>query len=529
MVMITNAMDDLISQNLAKLTSYGVALAEWEERPAPRIDVASDPIDAVKGGDIVLGGGEKDSSHCKQNIVGPALAGEKISTHDQAYEELQRPMIEDQLDKDVSMAIDREGSSQISERSRADQRTNASKWTAHKLERLFEEIDFSRYCGQYISSLKIFRDHSALMDECGIVDHNSLYDILREARFVLMKFDAEFIRRPSIRFGNGDMLTQAKDLIEEMSPVDIETISKEYEDRYGIIQKTAKVILYQLYEYYHDSVYDINIPKLDDAALGLIKEKMTHEWYLTEDVGSIFSEIAGKEWEKFLNPYNLKALGFNLTEKYVYSSKFRSSEECFESVLRKGLVFSVGPDLKRIQAVYSLIKKKESELEILPISDDQYVDVTRLHEEKKISKDLLMDYSLQVWYFADDDDYFTLASIESQGFYHPLRDLGFDDIFYETILKQNPLLKNLKLFATTVFRKGDDATVTDFIDYVVSRTGSMDLYDFMEMMQSRYRIVPDRAGLIRYLKQKQSKVYYNERAEKIYVDKEEYYEEMGIT
>ena len=399
---------------------------------------------------------------------------------------------------------------------------------ANKNDFFLREMDLEKYSGQYISSQKIFQDNPAMMKKYDIKDSDELYHIMRDGRNVLQeRYTIDFVRKPSIRFGDGDPIEQAISLIGEMSPADIEALTTEYEKRYGVKQVTARGFFSALGEYCENGVFDINKQKLDENTKQILKGKFTETLYLTKKVRSIFTEVIGKDGNKFVNSYNLKALGFLMAEKYIYSSKFRTAEDCFERYFRREVVFSVDPDLLQIPAVYTFLKKREKELTILPIYKDQYVDMVRLQKERNLETDLLREYSEAICSFVNDDDYFTLMSIESDGFYHPLMNLGFNEIFHEAILKQNPCLKTMKLFGTTVFRKADSATPPDFIDYVVSRVGSMDIYDFMETLKKKYSIVPERNRLLQYIRMS-NVLYYNENMEKIYADRNEYYEEIGI-
>lgn len=104
-------------------------------------------------------------------------------------------------------------------------------------------------------------------------------------------------------------------------------------------------------------------------------------------------------------------------------------------------------------------------------------------------------------------------------------DLGFDDTFYYSILKQGKKIQGRKVAGTYLLRKSkQDVTLSDFIEFLVSQVRSIDIFDLSELIAVQYGIALA-PSYIRTLASG-SQMYYDSISEKIYLDYDEYFEEV---
>ena len=74
-------------------------------------------------------------------------------------------------------------------------------------------------------------------------------------------------------------------------------------------------------------------------------------------------------------------------------------------------------------------------------------------QRANVTKDKLVSYKNAVEQSVDFNIFFTLKSLRDAGFYHELEDYGFDNLFYESILKRPGRLKYLNLAKEILFIK----------------------------------------------------------------------------
>jgi hypothetical protein len=390
---------------------------------------------------------------------------------------------------------------------------------------LIRSLDLSRYRNVYLTSRKIFRDNADVMEAYDLASESELYSFLKRNKDKLPKRKIKFIRPASILFGNADPATQMRRLLRESSPIHPEELADRYEDRYGLSAATVRsTLLPKFEEYLIGGAYDINPPKLTDKRLDRMRDSMTRPWYELWEVQAIFSKVIGTEYEKFLNPFNLKRLGYRQATNYVYSSKYPSAEKCFEDTLCKDEVFEVNPKLRSdVQSVGSMLRKKEQSLEIIRFSGSSYIKASRLLEIG-ISKEQLTSYSESVYDFVKEGEYFTLKSILDDGFDHGLRDLGFEDTFYHSLIQYDDRIKRSKVSGMQYFRKDSDASFPDFLEFVVSKEVCIDLLDLLDLFRKRYGVELTPIQIKNAVKG--TDMYYSDVTEKVYIDYAEYYERV---
>jgi len=324
-------------------------------------------------------------------------------------------------------------------------------------------------------------------------------------------------------FKHANITDEILGLIKERSPISPELLIRECERRYWKRAEIMKALSHDFNHYLNNGLYDFNIPKLSDADLDNIKRSMIQSWYLITQAEALFNKVLGQDSQKYLNAYNLKGLGYIRSDDIIHSFKYISPEKCLEDFFDNKTIFTVEPETMKISAVSDIIKRRMNRLDTIQCFETQYINLSFL-KDKGIGKEQLHEYSNAVADFVEEGEYFTLFSIRNAGFEHDLDSLGFEDIFYNSILKRNPILqfreKNVPLF----FRKSNDASLTDFIESVVSQVSSIDLEDLIQ----KFKDVYDMCISARKIKKAvdDTGMYYSKITEKVYIDYDAYSDEV---
>ncbi len=146
-------------------------------------------------------------------------------------------------------------------------------------------------------------------------------------------------------------------------------------------------------------------------------------------------------------------------------------------------------------------------------------------ESLGISKDNLLDFSQSAKNFANGR-YFTVQSLKNHGFEHELFQFGFDDYFYESVLRYSPLLKffPVGIGSTPVFNESENPNIRNMLESIIMNNGSMDIYDMLSYLNNEYGINTEKYKLAEWARE--SNLYYSDTMEKIYKDYDEFFEEI---
>ncbi|MEM5650540.1 hypothetical protein AAHB57_26055 [Bacillus cereus] len=124
--------------------------------------------------------------------------------------------------------------------------------------------------------------------------------------------------------------------------------------------------------------------------------------------------------------------------------------------------------------------------------------------------------------FIGDSCVFTWTSLEKEGFHHKLVELGFQDVFYESLLKRPGAFKYMKIDQTTFFMKTvEEFNVTELFQFVMETEHSISLNELEDKFVQFFDAFINRRSIIHYANQ--SQLYYSEDLERLFIDSEKFY------
>lgn len=172
-----------------------------------------------------------------------------------------------------------------------------------------------------------------------------------------------------------------------------------------------------------------------------------------------------------------------------------------------------------------ILKQLEAEYEIIKIDDKKYITKKKL-EEIGITKKMIYDFIELIKQNIAENEFFTLYSIENIIESSDIYKYGFDDIFYESILINSKLIQSTKFQNKIVmtFLEQESITQNDTIINFLKGKQGYGVEDLLEVLIKKYGINLDRQKLLKVAYEE--KLYYNRELDKIYLDKEQWYEEV---
>lgn len=104
--------------------------------------------------------------------------------------------------------------------------------------RLLEAVNLKQYDGMEISTLKLLRENTALMNEYDIRDEYELHNLLKRI-WKETDYSVEFKKMPTIEIGSVSRDNQVLSLLSQCSPVSKQHFAVLYEEAYGIKSSTV--------------------------------------------------------------------------------------------------------------------------------------------------------------------------------------------------------------------------------------------------------------------------------------------------
>ncbi len=401
----------------------------------------------------------------------------------------------------------------------------------HDVNEMINKMNFERFVNIEISTLKLFREYPELMDEFDIRDEYELHNFLKKTEGIWnLDGNVSVKRMPYLMFGKADRRKQTENLLYQLAPISIEEFCEAFENEYGVLSTTANANMVPLISnYLHDGVFSVNQPILSKIEKKFLSDILIGDFYFTEDIRELFVEKFGKKNSDHLNPRAFKELGYRVYTNYLVSNKFASSSEYFYSMITRNSVFDQSILDRRIiyvQQFNMVLDSLRNSLEMIEYDEGKYLRYTHFLEAlPEYDKQALTDYITETLEYAEGSKFFTIKSLVLDGYDHPLHHIGFGEWFNCALLKNSKRISFVRTGGTILFYEGNTKrTTVDFLRHVLQDIRSIDIYDLLDLLQDDYGISMFKEKIIQLVKD--SELYYDATMEKLYLNKEYFYEEL---
>ena len=396
---------------------------------------------------------------------------------------------------------------------------------------LLEALALDQYENIEFSSLKLFRDNSELMEEYDIRDEYELHNLLKKILSTASESKIHFKKMPIIVIGTPNRDQQVIDLLMQCAPITNVELAKKYEELYGVRWNTAMANYFTcINQFFYNGIYRIDQPTLPENQHQRLAQLLTEDIYTLSEVKHIYLREFPDGNLAFINSFALKNLGFHVYTDYIISNRFSNASDFFYHLLAANDLIDIRPVIRKggksfYNNVHYTIYELEAKRELIEYLPQQYIHIRRLNRNGIFVLDL-EDYCDSVAKKIPSGDYFTITSLQQDGFSHFLEETGFDEWFFSSILaKDKEHFSHYKIGKTRLFRRGKKAFLfIDFLQWLLEPTGKMDIFDLCELLEEHYNIHIDIYNLISIVRS--STLYYDEIMEAAYIDYDTYFEEV---
>lgn len=386
-----------------------------------------------------------------------------------------------------------------------------------------------------ISSLKLFVENKTLMEEYGINDEYELHNLLKKTQPRWNKhksYDVKFTRMPFISFGEVDRKKQVLDLLNQLSPLSADELCENYQLKYGVLKKTVTAnFLQYAVEYNHNGIYiiDQTVPNLNQEEMIYLKEKMNKCFYFLEDVRKIYRDKFGDKYLSRINSFTLRKLGFRVYTNYIVSNSYQNAQDYFTKCLLAKDTFDfskIENRLKNVSNFMTVLDDLKHKFVLLEFEDAKFIKLSRIQEVyPDISEKTFLEYTNEVIDYSKNEKYFTIKKLIDNGFNHRLHNIGLDEWFVSSIVKNSKKIRFIRIGGNILFYQGNKQYSTvDFIRFLMKKLKKINIYSFIDYLSDEYGIKLRKEKIVDLINY--TEMYYDSIMEKVYYSKDYYYDEF---
>jgi len=369
---------------------------------------------------------------------------------------------------------------------------------------LLEAVEIERYENTEISTLKIIRDWPAVMEQYDIRDEYELHNIIRKKREEINNYNVSIGRMPIIVIGDGDRGKQIEDLLLQMAPIGNYDLAYEYEKKYGVRAGTVLANYFKDIDiYYHDGVFDLEQQDLAEEEYDALRQLLTEEIYLWDDIVKIYQGITKSSRMDAINSMTLKKLGFKVYSGYVIRNDYPSAESFFSNLLQKNCklhLCELPYGIRSIQSCYSALVGLRDALDLIEVEKDYFYRYDYFAEKFLVrSKEKLIAIGAEVTSRLLDveSEYFSVNALISGNLTEGLPDYIQNVFILNSLIRIQPELKTSR-FADTYLgtKKENDLSQNGLITYLVKEAGEISMQDLLDILRTKYFLQLERSRIL---------------------------------
>lgn len=394
---------------------------------------------------------------------------------------------------------------------------------------LVDTLHLDVYENIELSTAKFMRDYPDVMEKYDIRDQYELHNLLRKIVPEGSFHGFQCGRMPHIAFGTFDRTGAIWDLIANNAPINLQDLCALIEAEYGYDLAGIPANYLQPFSvYYHQGMYTVDQKEMSEANQTLLKAALTEDFYYIDEIKKLYGQIApGADIEE-INPYNLKNMGFIVLCRYVVQN-YPSLEAYCKDILTREEIVDITPYKKRlayVQMFSQTLTELKRNLTVVEFEPNKLIQFHKL-ENAGVTRGIIQEYCDCVYNAVADGTYFSIKSLQQDGFAHELFELGFSDWFYASLLLSDDRFAVARIYGMLIFCKNETAiTIQSFLVNRIQEHGMIDAYDLMTELISRFGCSVEEKSRIPY-RLENTEVYYDRILDRFYVNAEAYYQDLG--
>lgn len=376
----------------------------------------------------------------------------------------------------------------------------------------------------FYSTEYLFKNNLKLMKDLDIRDEYELHNILKR------KIDDDennvyFIRMPNFLVEYHEKEQFILDKIKELSPISVNDFIDILHDDYGHKKPTMLAYITSTFnQYITANWFNVETIRLSKNDINILKDKLFMDIYSYEEIQFIFSELGYVDDSEMITSFNMDCLGYRLKSGFAIKKEYSGIYSYLEEKTSSKDIIRINDNLRKCGAIYNALNYYCTELKLFKITDNAYVSIAKV-EDLGISKEEILGFIKQIEEAYQDVDYFSINNIAADFNLSRFYDIGFDDMFIESLICTRNNISTLRINNEKLFSLNmKNLTIKKFMEDMVSKYRSISLEGLEKEISKNYQIMIPEDKLKSYLYG--TDIFYSNILEKIYLDKNDYYEEV---
>ena len=392
-------------------------------------------------------------------------------------------------------------------------------------------LELNNYKDIEISARKLMVDHPDLMQAYDIRNEYELHNLLKKQGAEEMIEGLRMGKMPMIQIGDTNRTDFILDMLFALAPISMDDFVNAVSERTGIrpeIVRSKNEYVNAINVYLHDGMLTIDSEAMPEEEMCSLLDALTNDYYSFEEIRNAYMHVTGRPDAELVSPYNLKRMGFKVYSGYVLRN-YNNIDAYFTDVLTKTEIVDYSEYAKRFSNVtefMSVLNRLKDTFEVVEFEPGQLIRKDRL-QRFGVDEIQLKAFWESVYQYVEPGQYFTIQSLKNDGFESSLFNLGFDNWFYSSVLREDTRFGSRRLgagYPVLLFcRDVPKVTRQGFIEFLLDGK-SMDRDELLDEIKKTYDIVFDKEDITTIISD--SDIYYDAIMEKVYANKELYYEEM---
>lgn len=392
---------------------------------------------------------------------------------------------------------------------------------------LVDTLKLDMYENIELSTAKLMKDYPEIMEKYDIRDHYELHNLLRKV-FPEGSFRGfQCGRMPFIVFGTFDRNKAIWELIANNAPISTQDLFALADAEYGYDLAGMRNHLQPYDIYLHQGVYMVDQKPMSSTNKTLLKAALTEDFYFIDNIKKLYSRIIPNADVEEINPYNLKSMGLLVLSKYVVQN-YPSLEAYCRDILTREEIVDITSDKQRlayVQMFSQTLMELKRDLTVVEFEPNKLIQFRKL-ESKGVTREKIQEYCDAVYDAVSDGVYFSLQSLQQDGFKHELFELGFSDWFYANLLLSDDRFAVSRMYGTLIHCKNKTSiTIQSFLMNRIQEYGMIDTYDLINELTNRFGCNAEEKSLIVY-RLENTGVYYDSFMDRFYANADAYYQDL---
>lgn len=260
---------------------------------------------------------------------------------------------------------------------------------------------------------------------------------------------------------------------------------------------------------------------LEAGQVAAIQSDLIEDGYAVEDFVDIIRRTVPSYDKQRLTAADAELLGYRVDDQLAVRLRYPNSAAYLEQLIfSNDYVRTEQHRVLRTDMAGRLLKNLERHARLILLDKGFYITDRCLSRAGVTEKDI-SDYREGVESYVAEGDFFTLVSLRNGGFTHPLEEIGFEDLFYESILLRVGVLKSLRIGKSIVFIKTLKKPDADsFMEWMMKEDGILSIEELQLKVSALLSIEIAEDDLINIVNR--SDCHYSREFEKIYRSHDKY-------